>query len=213
MQWDAWRLFGRDRVSGGGIEGKQDPMRWRDTQDGYGWLSIALHWVTAIAVLGLWFVGANISGSGTERNGMVSLHTTIAVMSFALLVIRIVWRLRSGHPGRSARQGELSFAAGKLVHYVLLASLAVMLGSGPLMAWSAGSAIHVFALDIPSPWEPSPEAFSILHLVHSTTATVVVGLHVLGVFKHMIFDRDGTLDRIMAPSPAVRPDLEVARND
>jgi cytochrome b561 len=33
-------------------------MRTRDTRTGYGWISIALHWATAILILTIWFIGS-----------------------------------------------------------------------------------------------------------------------------------------------------------
>ena len=32
-------------------------MRWKDTRSGYGWVSIAAHWLTAVIVLTMWTIG------------------------------------------------------------------------------------------------------------------------------------------------------------
>ena len=58
-------------------------MQFRDTSTGYGWLSIALHWFTAIAVIVLLFVGDTISTlEGQEREEALLLHTSIAITSY-----------------------------------------------------------------------------------------------------------------------------------
>ena len=75
-------------------------MRWRDTRTGYGWLSIALHWLTAIAILTIWFVGSSIQNdlaAGSESS--LRLHTSIAISAYVLLWFRVIWRFKQGHPG------------------------------------------------------------------------------------------------------------------
>jgi cytochrome b561 len=183
-------------------------MRWRDTPTGYGWLSIVFHWGTALAVLSLWFVGASIAGS-EGRAGTVRLHTTIALTAYLLLIARIAWRLSKGHPGPLPGQQGWEFSLGKLVHYLLLAAISVMVITGPLMAWTGGEPLLFFDLAIPSPFSANDAAFVALHEVHRHTATVIILatlLHILGVVKHMVFNRDGTFDKIMVPAkvgPAV----------
>ena len=85
--------------------------RLRDTAAGYGWISIALHWITGVAVLVLLFVGSSIA-SAEDRDGMVLLHTSIALSSYAFLWARIVWRVRTGHPGPLPNQRRSFFLVG-----------------------------------------------------------------------------------------------------
>jgi cytochrome b561 len=75
-----------------------------------------------------------------------------------------------------------------------------MLLSGPLMVWSAGEPIRVFALTIPSPLARSPGLHDAMRDVHGLTASFLllgIALHVLAVFEHVILNRDGTFDKIM----------------
>jgi cytochrome b561 len=177
-------------------------VRINDTAGGYGWISIALHWLTVAIVLAMLIVGS-LSHAGTRGEAdpaLVHLHTTIGVTAYLLLWGRIVWRFAVGHPGPLPRQGTFTFAVGKYFHYALLLVIAAMLVSGPLMAWSAGDAIHVFGLEIPSPIGKTPALNRAMTSVHGYGATVIfagVLLHLLGVFKHTAIDRDGTFDKIM----------------
>jgi len=170
-----------------------------DSPTGYGWPSIALHWITATVIIVLLFVGSSIAMDGR----MVHWHTTIAACAYPVLWARVIWRLRQGHPGPLPGQGGFFYGVGKLVHYVLLAALSVMLMSGPLLAWASGRAIEIFELAIPSPFGPSLSLTAFLLQVHGATAAVIVtciALHVLGVFKHIAFNRDGTFDKMMRPA-------------
>lgn len=184
-------------------------MRLSDTATGYGWISIALHWTAAAGIVTLWFVGTSIpTADGGRHDDMLRLHTTIALSLYALNWGRIIWRFVKGHPGPLPKQSRLFFGIGKAVHFAILGALAVMLVTGPLMAWAGGFDLHLFDLVIPSPMAPNPMLFEAMHAVHRATATAIilaVVLHVAGALKHAAFDRDGTLDKILVPPrPAAR---------
>ena len=83
----------------------------------------------------------------------------------------------------------------------MLACLAVLLITGPLMAAAGGIPISAFGLvNIRPALAANAEIFDLLLRMHSAAAAVIGGLmtvHVAGVVKHMVIDRDGTFDRIM----------------
>jgi cytochrome b561 len=176
-------------------------VRLSDSKSGYGWISIVLHWLTAIIVLTMFVIGT-LSQSADEADypRLVHLHTTIGMTAYALLWGRIIWRFAVGHPGPLPRQGVIFFTIGKYFHFVMLIAIAVMLLSGPLMVWTAGDAIHVFAGEIRSPVGKHEAVQHVLRAAHGYTAFFILAamiLHVLAVFKHTVFNRDGTFDKIM----------------
>jgi cytochrome b561 len=172
-----------------------------DTKNGYGWISIALHWATVAIILPMWTIGRMAKGAGGENDpALLHLHTTIGMSAYALLWARIIWRFRVGHPGPLPRQGAFLFAFAKYFHFCLLIAIGVMLVSGPLAVWLNGEAIQVFSLAVPSPFPARPELYGVLRAIHRFTSALIlfaVGLHVLAVFKHLILNRDGTFDKIM----------------
>jgi cytochrome b561 len=176
-------------------------MRTSDTSNGYGWISIALHWLTAAIVLTMFVIGTMSQGAPREEGlRLVHLHTTIGMTAYVLLWGRIMWRFAVGHPGPLPKQGVAFFTIGKYFYFVLLIAIGAMLLSGPLMVWSAGEAIHVFDFAIPSPFGKVSGAQHVLRTVHSYTASFILAgmiLHVLAVFKHTVLNRDGTFDKIM----------------
>jgi cytochrome b561 len=177
----------------------------QDHSGGYGWISIALHWLTAAAILVLLFAGDSIGELGAEAR---NTHTTIATCAWIVLAARIGWRLQQGHPPRPPRQGRFSFTLGISVHYLLLAALAVLLVSGPLAGWASGLGIAIFGLQVPGAEAPAYELHAAarwLHAVGAGTMAAGVVLHVAGVLKHMFVDRDRTLDRILAPPERPQP--------
>ena len=176
-------------------------MRLTDTKNGYGWVSIAFHWLTAAIVIAMWTIGS-LTQRDAQDGGFdfLHLHTTIGIAAYVLLWARIIWRFKLGHPGPRAGQSATLYPLAKAVHYLLLVALGVALLSGPLTVWLDGDAIEAFSLALPSPFGKLAGAQAIARNVHGVTTMVVFGaiaLHVLAVIKHAVFNRDGTFDKIM----------------
>lgn len=158
-----------------------------DQPNSFGWISIALHWITAILIIILWFVGMSIMYQSPDAiDTRRSLHITIGLLAWLPLAARIGWRVVMGHPhvnGQSLRLHRLA----KATHYVMLAILAIMLVTGPLMAWLL------------------PERTSLVDmalLLHSNAAkllAVLVVLHIAAALKHLMFHDDETIARIFLP--------------
>lgn len=180
-------------------------MQWNDTPAGYGWISIILHWLTAVIIIVLLFSGSSIDVEDpAARTDARNFHTSIGISWYVLLLGRIIWRAFVGHPGPNQRQQGVFFVIGKWVHYVLLVALLGMLLSGPAMAWASGTDIVVFDwFQIPAAANPSSALRDALHVVHGSCAIIIlvgVVLHIGGVYKHTAFNHDGTLVRIIVPT-------------
>jgi cytochrome b561 len=177
-------------------------MRLRDPKNGYSWLSIALHWITAIVILTLWFIGSSINADREAGSlDTLYLHTSIAISAYALLWGRIIWRFWLKHPGPIASQAGIFYEIGKYTHYLIIAAVAAMLLSGPTMVWSRGDAIHVWDwFTIPGPFSASMTLFGIAHTIHVWgSRIVIIGtiLHIGGVYKHAAFNQDGTFSKML----------------
>jgi len=180
-------------------------MRLKDTANGYGWVSILLHWVTAVVILYLLYLGSTIGSlEGLDRQRAVNSHTSIAISSYLLLLARVVWRVIYRHPGPLEEQRGWAYTLGKWTHYAMVLAIALMLVTGPLMQLSYGRDIYVFEwFAIPTPFaEPAFGFATFLHGVHSSSALFIfltVLMHIGGVYKHTAFNQDGTLAKIIIP--------------
>ncbi|MDP1930891.1 MAG: cytochrome b/b6 domain-containing protein [Gammaproteobacteria bacterium] len=158
-----------------------------DQSSSFGWISIALHWSTAVAVIALWLVGKSISWLPAEDiDARRSLHIMIGLIAWLPLVLRIVWRWKVKHP-RAFGQSARTHTVARVTHYLILAALAVMILSGPVMAFFL------------------PEANSLTNIaltLHANAANVLlmlIVLHVGGALKHLMFHDDETVARIFVP--------------
>src|SRR5690554_7657073 len=76
-------------------------MHWKNTATRYGLVAIVLHWVIAVtviglAILGLWMV--DLSYYSPYYRSAPFWHKSIGLALFAVLVLRILWRLFTPRP-------------------------------------------------------------------------------------------------------------------
>ena len=177
-------------------------MAMQDTKNDYGRISRLNHWLGAVLVLALLGIGLFFEDmpKGDTKRFWIQLHLALGTVALLVLGFRIVWRMRSTSP-RALPQPAALHALSKAVHWLLLIGMAILIVSGPLSLWSIGRPFGKF--DWPSIPSPLPE-FRALHKplenIHGLTANVMlllIALHVAGVLKHVVIDRDGTLARML----------------
>lgn len=178
-------------------------MNIRDSASGYSWLSILLHWLTAITVITLYTLGEMAEDAGREeRRRLIGLHISIAASMYLVLWARIGWRTAVRRPA-PVPQGPVLDWLAHWVPIILLTAIAVMLVSGPLMVWSADRAISIFGLvDLASPLGEMETLHEAMESIHKASAKVVLAaflLHLGGVLKHLLLDRDDTLKKMLVP--------------
>lgn len=100
-------------------------------------LQRALHWIMAICILTMLFVGVGmVSTIAPKYLPLISFHKTLGILILILVLIRIVVRLRYGTPPLPADLPPLLKLGAVLSHYALYALMIVM----PLLGWAMLSA-------------------------------------------------------------------------
>jgi len=121
-------------------------MRLADSQTGYGWISIVLHWTTAIIILVMWFVGNSLAvAEGVAQDKLIHGHTTIAILAYALLWLRVLWRVFKGHPGPLPKQRGVFYPIGVGVHLIMVAAIGAALHIGGVIKHAAFNRDGTFA--------------------------------------------------------------------
>lgn len=181
-----------------------DRMRLNNTTSSYGWVSIILHWLLALVLLGLFFSGVwmvDLDYYSTWYHQAPWIHKSIGVLAVSLMLFRLVWNIKNKTP-----QGLDSPALNRVAHAVhhTLYLLVIVLGvSGYLIATAEGDSISVFdwfeVQALITPFEGQADLAGWLHewLAYSLIALVV--LHVLAALKHHFFTQDLTLKRMLKP--------------
>jgi cytochrome b561 len=172
-----------------------------DRPERYGWVSIGLHWLAAVTVIAMWFVGQSIDAS---ENGLAlrNLHVSLGLAAWLFLALRIGWRLRSGHP-HVRGLGPAIFRFARATHYVMLLLVGIMLVSGPLLVWASGVPVELYGgVSLFAQGSSSPALQYLASTIHGVTATslvVLTALHIAGAFKHLMFHDDETFVSMLRP--------------
>lgn len=184
-------------------------MQWRNSSSNYGLVSIVMHWLVAIAVVGLfalgyWMVGLTYYSSWYRT--APDIHKSVGLLLLGLMVIRVIWRYFSSGPAPLATHGRMTRLATKAGHGILYLGLFVLMISGYLISTADGRAISVFDwFEVPALVTSIPNQEDIAGLVHEYLAWGLVifsGLHAVAALKHHYIDRDPTLKRMFGRADA-----------
>ncbi|WP_046080231.1 cytochrome b [Halomonas sp. HG01] len=177
---------------------------WRNTSTGWGWTSILLHWLSALAFVGLFVLGWWMTGLGyydAWYNLAPWWHRSLGMLVFAVTLGRLVWR--AVQPTPSLPGSRLERLAAHVGHIALYALMLLVLVSGYLISTAEGAGIDVFGLfQVPALMTGLPNQASLAGTVHWYAALalmVLAGGHGLVAFKHHWVDRHDTLMRMLTP--------------
>ncbi len=179
-------------------------MTFKDTKHGYSLLTIILHWVVALGLITLFTFAILADEAPTKERATEYLmtHISVAMTLYVVFWARIIWRMTNTRPTLPPQPLLLGLLA-YWVPLVLLAALAAQLISGPLTVISGGHSIQAFGVTIvPQLMEKSEGLHELTEEVHEIGAQVIFWafiLHVVGTFKHLVVNRDGTLKKMLVP--------------
>lgn len=201
------RRFRYDKASASAIGNVHHPAQ---PTSGYRWPAIMLHWLIALAVLGLFPLGlymTELTYYDPLYRTLPFIHRSIGVIVFVLLVLRLAWRM--GHaPPRLLAHSRLERQLAMATHVLLYLLLFAVIASGYLMSTADGRPVSVFGwFAVPASVTSLPAQEDLAGDVHFILAIMLVSLvavHVAGALKHHFLDRDATLLRILHPRGEAR---------
>jgi len=172
---------------------------FKQTPLSYDRRSIALHWLSALLIAGLWLAGQSIDWfpRGTPRVMARSLHIGLGVVLGLLLLWRIYWR-RHGGLQLPPAQGGLAGRTAIGVHHLLylLALLTVLVGAA--CVWIRGD--NLFNLYTVPAFDPGNKALRHdaveLHELCANALLMLAGLHAAAALWHHWKLKDGVLRRM-----------------
>lgn len=164
---------------------------------GYSCTSILIHWLAALLVIALF-----VTHEGALDNDINGLHISGGAVVGLFLLWR-VWRRIYRGMTQKPEQAFVYNIASQIVIWGFLAAIVVVVISGYLLPWSLGQPLSIYeVIIIPSPMTASPGMRTVLEQVHALSGEVFVPLlflHLLGVAKHALIDRDGIARRMFKP--------------
>lgn len=174
-------------------------MSLKSQTNRYGSVAIAIHWLTAIAILGMLISGLAAANSIDPQTQFTLLrgHAIMGMLIGVLTVFRIIWWLAfDKRPADQPGLSRLQKGAAHAVHYGLYVVILVMVGSGFATVITTGANLQLFgAAPLPLPnFELAPP-----FTVHGIVARVLIALllgHIGAALYHQFIKRDRLLARM-----------------
>jgi cytochrome b561 len=183
-------------------------MRLRNTRDTYGLAAVAMHWLVAVTVVGLFALGlwmVELTYYDDWYRTAPAIHKAIGVLLFGVVLLRLAWRALGPRPTVLASHSALERRAAGIAHALLYLLLFGVMLSGYLISTADGRPIDVFGLfQVPAVISDLPSQADIagtVHLYLAITLVSVAAVHALAALKHHFIDRDPTLLRMLGRTP------------
>lgn len=169
-------------------------------------VSVLLHWVLGLALIGLFAVGLYMTDLpfSPQRLKLYNWHKWAGVTLLALSAFRLIWRLTHRPPALPVAIESAMPGWQKLAHHATHHGLYLLFFAVPLLGWAyssaAGFPIVLFGvLPLPDFVPVSEELAELIKPLHKLSAfamMTLVLLHVAGALKHQLVDRDGLIARM-----------------
>ena len=175
-------------------------MHFTNTVSEYGFISKALHWLSALILiiqipLGFYLVDLDFDD---KRLTIESVHVTMGLSIFYLTILRLIYKLFNPTPtlGNNIFAGQRIIA--KLNHILLYISILVITISGALKKLFNGEMLDLFLfnLEIKDNFDLA-ELFYEIHIMGNYILIALISLHVLAVIIHKVLFKENLLKRIL----------------
>ena len=189
----------------------------------YNNISIFLHWLIAAGIVFMfilgWFMDTvpkdaaksstfdlfnmglyvwELSKEVSPRSFYFNLHKSVGISLFALIILRILWRLTHKPPALldSMKTWEKKLATG--AHHGLYFLMVATPLAGIIMSISSKYGIHWFGIKLVGGIDnkASRELFYEFHEIFGLLILLILFFHIAGAFKHALVDKDGTIRRM-----------------
>jgi cytochrome b561 len=158
-----------------------------------------LHWLMAVLVLAMLFIGVGMAATVSARYGLlVSIHKPLGIAILVLVVVRFVNRLINPPPPLPATLPAIQRLAAHASHVVLYALMFIL----PLVGWGMLSA-GGYPIVLCGPWELPPilpqgaALYAALRQLHTVLAYLLFATflaHLAAALFHGLIRRDGVLE-------------------
>lgn len=158
----------------------------------------ALHWLMAVLVLAMLFIGIAMVASLSNYARLVALHKPLGVAILVLVAIRLVYRLRHPPPPLPTGMPRWQRLAAHASHVALYALMFAL----PLVGWAMLSAaaypiVLAGTLHLPPILPHDARLYAVLREVHGVLAYALFAIflvHLGAALLHALIERDGVFE-------------------
>ena len=163
-------------------------------------IAVLFHWSTAALLFGLFTLGwYMVDLEGAQRGYYYRLHKSFGLSAYALVLLRIFWRLRNPPPVLPSDFNSFHVTASRFVHQMTYLLLFIMPITGYLSSSFSGYKTKWFGMNLYH-WGWKNEAlnslFSQAHLICGYVLLIIISLHIGAVLFHFVSKNINLLPRI-----------------
>lgn len=177
-------------------------MPWKNTPSRYGSVSIALHWLTFIVLVGV-YACINLTDlfakGSAAREALKDGHFMLGLAVLMLVALRLFNRFLGAAPAVVPPMPRWQQWLASAMHLTLYVFLVAM----PLLGWltlsASGKPIPFFGVQLPALLAENKDLGKQLKEVHEALGTLgyfLVGAHAFAALFHHFITRDNTLIRM-----------------
>jgi cytochrome b561 len=161
-------------------------------------LSRVLHWLMAVLILAMLFIGVAMVSSLSDYHRLVSIHKPIGILILILVALRLINRLFNPAPPLPAGMPVVLRIAAHASHWVLYALMFAL----PLIGWgmlsAGGYPIElVGSFHLPAILPHSSALYAVLRPAHTVLAYLLFAtflVHLGAALAHAFIFRDGVFE-------------------
>ena len=189
----------------------------------YNKTAVFLHWLIAIGIFGMFALGWYASDLPKDapkqaaydlfdwgiytwqlaepispRSFYYNLHKSLGLTVFAIILIRILWRLVNKPPELLDTYKKWEKSLATITHRLLYILLIALPLTGVIMSAYSKYGIKWFGLPFIKGLDNNAmrELYKEAHEVIGIVLLVLIAIHVLGALKHKFIDKDNTMKRM-----------------
>jgi cytochrome b561 len=170
-------------------------------------VAIALHWLLALVIFGMFVMGVYMSDLpfSPQRLKLFNWHKWAGITFLVLTVLRLLWRITHQPPALPTSISNAMPGWQMRAHHATHHLMYVLFFAVPLIGWAyssaAGFPIVWFGQIALPDFVPADKALAaIIKPLHQLSALALIGLsglHIAAALKHQWVDRDGLMARML----------------
>ncbi|MBB1292600.1 MAG: cytochrome b561 [Pseudoalteromonas rhizosphaerae] len=169
---------------------------------GYSAGSRLLHWVMALMLISMLFLGLSMVQSlAVWQVEAVTLHKSTGILALILVVLRLINKVYSCTPTLPTELPRLQRFAAHITHFGLYCAMILMPLSGWLMQNADGRVVQFFGLfQLPNLLDADIKYFAFFREMHGIVAWLflaMIFMHISAALYHGLIKRDGVMSAML----------------
>lgn len=174
-------------------------MSLKSTATRYGTMAISIHWLSALAIIGLLISGFVIANTTDliAKAGMLKIHALMGVLVLLLTLFRVIWwAFLDKKPASLPNTPRMQALLANTVHVLFYVVILAMAGSGIGLMVLSGAGEIIFggaARLLPDFHQYPPRA---VHGIAAVAMVALIGLHLVGAIYHQWLKKEPLMARM-----------------